>query len=67
MNRDLTVAEVAQLLGRHPSSISHQVRIGRFPGAYRCGPIWLIPPKAVEHYKRYSLGKPGRKTPGQPI
>lgn len=63
----LTLTEVGAELGLDTRTLATQCRRGRFPGAYKIGPVWVIPRSGVDHYREFNLGRPGRKTPGEQI
>ncbi len=48
---DLTVEQVANKLGRSPSTVRNWLAAGEIPGAYRLkGREWRIPPAALERF-----------------
>ena len=47
MRRDLTDAEVARVLGKHPRTIQRWCNQQKLPGAYRSGRSWRIPRSAL--------------------
>jgi hypothetical protein len=54
----LTVREVAQLLNVVPATVRGYCRKGLLPGSVRAH-YWLIPDKAVEHFKTWLIdGQP---------
>jgi excisionase family DNA binding protein len=48
----LTVADVAQRIGRSPSRVRTYIRAGRFPHAGRIGRKWVIPVADVDLFLR---------------
>jgi len=48
MSPDLTVRDVAQLMGLHPATVRRLARAGRLPGAYRVGRQWRFAREAIE-------------------
>ncbi|MHA7153960.1 helix-turn-helix domain-containing protein [Arthrobacter sp. TMN-50] len=59
LERDLSVKELAEILGHHPTFVSELVRSGTyFPNAYKGGKggshrsPWRIPCSDVEAYRR---------------
>lgn len=48
MTSDLTVQDVAELMGVHPATIRRLARAGRLPGAYRVGRQWRFAREAIE-------------------
>jgi hypothetical protein len=49
--KDLTVAELCKELGITQQRVSMLLRRGRFPNAYKHGPVWAIPFGDVVRYK----------------
>jgi excisionase family DNA binding protein len=54
-----SVRELAEYLGRSPSTIRDWLRRGEFPGAYKLGREWRIPKADVEAFLERQ--KEGRK------
>jgi excisionase family DNA binding protein len=46
----LTLAEAARSLGLAPSTLRHQIRLGKF-AAHRMGRDWFCTPQEVERYR----------------
>jgi excisionase family DNA binding protein len=54
---DLTIAGLAQLFGKRPSTVRAWVERGDFPGAYKLnGREWRIPNSAVDAFKDRQRG-----------
>jgi excisionase family DNA binding protein len=51
LERDLSVAEVARLLGRSTSAVRSWVEAGRFVGAYKLGRAWRVPESALAAFR----------------
>lgn len=61
---DLTAAQLAERLGRKPSTVRGWCERGDFPGAYKLnGRDWRIPPAAAEAFRaaQQSNGSRGRR------
>lgn len=55
----VTLAEAGALLDRSPTTLRHQVKIGRLQ-ARLIGKTWVTTRAEVERYRRESLGRMGR-------
>ena len=51
-----TLADAAKTLGVAPSTLRHQIRLGRFH-ARKIGRGWYVTPEEVERYRRDVQGK----------
>jgi excisionase family DNA binding protein len=51
LERDLSVAEVARLLGRSTSAVRSWVEAARFVGAYKLGRAWRVPESALSTFR----------------
>ncbi|HUT10557.1 MAG TPA: helix-turn-helix domain-containing protein [Thermoguttaceae bacterium] len=47
MSKDLTIHDLAKVVGRHPETLRRLARTGKLPGAYRLGHCWLISEQAA--------------------
>lgn len=54
MPHDLTIPELAEVVGRHPETLRRLARLNRLPGAYRLGHCWLISCEAADALRRVS-------------
>ncbi len=62
---DLTVADLARVFGKRPSTIRGWVERDQFPGAYKLhGKEWRVPASAVEAFqdRQRARAGPGRRT-----
>jgi len=58
---DLTIADLAQLFGKRPSTVRAWVERGDFPGAYKLhGKEWRVPPSSVEAFRDRQRHRTGR-------
>ena len=48
MSKDLTIQELAKVIGRHPETLRRLARMGQLPGIYRLGHCWFISRKAAD-------------------
>jgi excisionase family DNA binding protein len=70
---DLTVEQLAQFIGKRPSTVRGWLEAGRFPGAYKLsGKAWRVPRGAVEAFQARERegqapepGPNGDRSPGQ--
>ena len=51
-----TLADAAKSLGVAPSTLRHQIRLGRFH-ARKIGRSWYVTPDEVERYRTHVQGK----------
>lgn len=69
MNHDSTpnipLADAAKDLGVAHATLTKQAQKGRFE-AVKVGPIYLTSRAAIEKYRLWSKGRPGRKSEGEP-
>ena len=55
----VTLTEAGELLNRSPTTLRHQVKVGRL-AARLIGKTWVTTRDEVERYRREHLGKLGR-------
>ena len=48
--RDLTLADIAGITGKHPETLRQLARMGRL-SAYKLGGLWLVPREAFERLR----------------
>jgi excisionase family DNA binding protein len=58
MSKDLTIQELARIVGRHPETLRRLARMGELPGAYRLGHCWLISREAADRLRRMTPTQP---------
>jgi len=58
----LTTDQAAERLGVTRGRVLQYLRDGRFPGAGRLGPAWIIPEAAVAAFERRKTGRPATAT-----
>ncbi len=51
MKPDLTVYDVAKLMGVHPATVRRLTRAGRLPGAYKVGHLWRFAREAIQELR----------------
>ncbi|MFO7958728.1 MAG: helix-turn-helix domain-containing protein [Candidatus Brocadiia bacterium] len=51
MKPDLTVQNVAELMGVHPETVRRLARAGRLSGAYKIGRQWRFAREAIERIR----------------
>ena len=51
MSSDLTVKELAHLVGVHPATVRRLARAGRLPGAYKVGNLWPFAREAIQELR----------------
>ena len=54
--RDLTIADIAAVTGKHPETLRQLARMGRLH-AYKVGGLWLVPREAFERLRGEPLGE----------
>jgi len=52
MVKDLTLEELARVVGMHPETLRCKARMGHLPGAYRIGGRWRISRAAADRLRR---------------
>ena len=52
MKADLSIDELADLLGLHPETLRQHARMGRLPGVYRVGRRWRMSRAAADLLRR---------------
>jgi hypothetical protein len=57
----IPLRDAAANLGLAHTTLARQARLGRIEGARKVGPIWVVPRRGLERYRKESLGKPGRR------
>lgn len=45
---DLSIKDLAQIVGRHPETLRRLARTGNLPGVYRLGRRWMITRAAAD-------------------
>ena len=58
----MTINEAAEALGRHPSTLRHQIRNDSLKATKR-GRDWWVTGDAVRHYRKHYLGRHGKRPP----
>ena len=51
MTADLTVRQVAHLMGVHPATVRRLARAGKLPGAYKVGRQWRFARETIEELR----------------
>jgi len=60
---DLSIADLARVFGKRPSTVRGWVERGQFPGAYKLhGKEWRVPRSAVAAFQDMQRAKPARAT-----
>ena len=54
-NKDLKTGECAVILGCCKRSVRNYIDRGYFPGAYKVGFHWRVPPSSVESYRKKQI------------
>ena len=52
MAKDLSLKELAALVGRHPETLRQLAKAGRVKGAYKLGGRWAITKAAADRLRR---------------
>lgn len=61
---DIPLSEAAKRLGVAHATLTKQAQRGRFR-AVKIGPLYLTSEAAIERYREWSKGRPGRKSEGE--
>lgn len=60
---DLSLKQLASIVGRHEGTLRRLAREGKLPGAYRLGGTWLISREAADRLRQIppeDVSTPGR-------
>lgn len=52
MARDLSIPELARVVGRHPETLRRLARTDELPGVYRLGGRWMISREAADRLRK---------------